>query len=163
MTQHVINQIHVLISLSAVTYPFVFKANASNDFIYIILLLMVLYSYIILQGECFISYVIKKYNDPKYVAGTDISVLDDFSDVFKNKTFASYAISYIIVALVIGSFIALKRYNFINIYYIYLFSVLLCIYFFILRTPSLYNVYFNIVFMIYVTFILYKVIMTRHQ
>jgi len=160
MDLYIIHFIHVVLSLILVNYPFLVKKNTLYDFIYIVLFFMLLYSYIILKGECFISYAIKKYEDPKYVMGSNLSVLYDYSYIFKNTTIASYVIFYIIITLFISSFIVLKRYNFINIRYIYLFTFLLFIYFFLLKmkTQTMLNFYFNIFFMIYISFLLYKVL-----
>jgi len=160
MEIYIIHFIHVLSSIILVNYPFLIKKNTLYDFIYIILFFMLLYSYIILKGECFISYAIKKYEDPTYEMGSNLSVLKDYSYIFKNTRIAYYVIFYLIISLFITSFIVLKRYNFIKIHYIYLFSVLLFIYFFLLKIKihSLFKVYFNIIFMIYITFLLYKIV-----
>ena len=156
----VIHFIHVVLSLILVNYPFLVKKNAFYDFIYIVLLFILLYSYIILKGECFVSYAIKKYNDPNYILGSDLSVLNDYSYVFKSITIAHYVIFYIIITLLISSFIVLTRYNFINIRYIYLFTILLFIYFVLIKikTNTIIKLYFNIFFMIYITFLLYRVL-----
>ena len=160
MDLYIIHFIHVVLSLILVNYPFLVKKNTLYDFIYIVLFFILLYSYIILKGECFISYAIKKYEDPNYVMGSNLSVLYDYSYIFKNTTIASYVIFYIIITLFISSFIVLKRYNFINIRYIYLFTILLFIYFFLLKmkTQTMLNFYFNIIFMIYITFLFYRVL-----
>ena len=160
MELYIIHFMHVVSSLILVNYPFLVKKNTFYDFIYIVLLLLLLYSYIIFKGECFISYAIKKYEDPKYIMGSNLSLLNDYSYIFKNTTIAYYVIFYIIITLFITSFIVLKRYNFINVRYIYLFSVLLLIYFILLKSKihSFLKFYFNIFFMIYITFLLYRVL-----
>jgi len=160
MELYIIHFIHVVLSLILVNYPFLVKKNPLYDFIYIVLLLILLCSYIIFKGECFISYAIKKYQDPNYVMGSSSSVLNDYSYVFKNKTLASYVIFYIIITLFISSFIVLKRYNFINVRYIYLFTILSIIYFILLKNKPLYqySFYFNIFFIFYITFLLYRVL-----
>ena len=164
MELYIIHFIHVVLSLILVNYPFLVKKNNLYDFIYIVLLLLLLYSYIILKGECFISYAIKKYQHPNYVMGSNLSVLDDYSYVFKNKTIASYVIFYIIITLFITSFIVLKRYNFINIRYVYLFTFLSIIYFILLKTDpySMYSFYFNMIYIFYITFLLYRVVMKKY-
>jgi hypothetical protein len=160
MELYIIHFIHVVLSLILVNYPFLVKKNPLYDFVYIVLLLLLLCSYIIFKGECFISYAIKKYQYPSYVMGSNLSVLNDFSYVFKNKKVASYVIFYIIITLFISSFIVLKRYNFINVRYIYLFTVLSIIYFILLKTnpQSWYSFYFNMTYMLYIIFLLYRVL-----
>jgi hypothetical protein len=159
MEFYIIHLLHVILSLLLVNYPFIIRKNDFYDLIYIVLLFILLYSYIILKGECFISYAIKKYENPNYVLGSDLSsVLQHYTYIFKNKTIANYVIIYILITLVISSFIVLHRHNFIDINYIYLFSLLLLVYFISLKMKrfSNYNIYFNIVFMFYITFLLYK-------
>lgn len=156
-----IHLLHVVLSLLSVNYPFIIRKNYFYDLTYIVLLFILLYSYIILKGECFISYAIKKYENPKYVLGSDLSsVLQHYSHIFKNKTIANYVIMYILITLVISSFIVLKRHDFIDINYIYVFSALLLAYFILLKMKSFakYRIYFNIVFMFYITFLLYRVL-----
>jgi len=159
MEFYIIHLLHVVLSLLSVNYPFIIRKNDFYDLIYIVLLFILLYSYLILKGECFISYAIKKYENPKYVLGSDLSsVLQHYTYIFKNKTIANYFIIYILITLVISSFIVLHRHNFIDIKYIYLFSLLLLTYFISIKMKrfSNYNIYFNIVFMFYITFLLYK-------
>jgi len=165
MELYIIHFIHVVLSLLLVNYPFLVKKNNFYDFIYIVLLLLLLCSYIILKGECFISYAIKKYQNPSYVMDSSLSVLNDFSYVFKNKTLASYVIFYIIITLFVSSFLVLKRYNFINIRYIYLFTVLSIIYFILLKTNpySWYSFYFNMIYIFYITFLLYRVLTKKYN
>jgi hypothetical protein len=164
MELYIIHLTHVFLSLILVNYPFLVRKNTFYDFIYIILLLILLYSYIILKGECFISYFIKKYEDPNYVAGTNVSVLNDYTYVFKNTTIASYVIFYILITFIISSFIVLKRYNFINIQYIYLFTSLLFIYLFIvkLNLHSNYIYYYNLFFMLYISFLFYRILTKKY-
>ena len=162
MDFYIIHLLHVVLSLLLVNYPFIIRKNYFYDLIYIVLLFILLYSYIILKGECFISYAIKKYENPKYVLGSDLSsVLQHYSYIFKNKTIANYVIIYILITLVISSFIVLQRHNFIDINFIYLFSLLLLVYFILLKMKSFskYSIYFNIVFMCYITFLLYKALL----
>jgi hypothetical protein len=165
MELYIIHFLHVVLSLLLVNYPFLVKKNHLFDFIYIVLLFILIYSYIILKGECFISYAIKKYEDPTYIMGSNLSVLNDYSYILKNKTIASYVIFYILTTLFISSFIVLKRYNFINIYYIYLFTVLSITYFILLKIKgySSYIFYFNMIYMFYITFLLFRVLTKKNN
>ena len=164
MDFYIIHLLHVILSLLLVNYPFIIRKNNICDLIYIISLFILLYSYIILKGECFISYAIHKFENPNYVLGSDLSsVIQHYSHIFKNETLAQYVIFYILIMLVISSFLVLKRQDFIHVNYIYLFSLLLFMYFILLRIESFSNYmdYFNIVFMSYMTFILYTLLHKR--
>jgi hypothetical protein len=164
MDFYIIHLLHVVSSLLLVNYPFIVRKNNLYDLIYIVSLFILLYSYIILKGECFISYAIKKFENPNYVTGSDLSsVLQHYSHIFKNTTLAQYVIIYILIMSVTSSFLVLKRQDFININYIYLFSLLLFMYFILLKMKSFskYMSYFNIIFMIYITFLLYTFLYER--
>jgi hypothetical protein len=164
MDFYIIHLLHVVFSILLVNYPFIVEKNNLYDLIYIISLFILLYSYIILKGECFISYVIHKYENPNYVLGSDLSsVIQHYSHIFKNETLAQYLIFYILIMLVISSFLVLKRQDFININYIYLFSLLLLMYLILLKMKSFskYMIYFNIVFICYITFLLYTFLYER--
>jgi hypothetical protein len=158
MDLYIIHFFHVVFTLLAVNYPFISSANKLYDLIYIICVFLLLYSYIILNRECFVSYAIKKYNDPSYIAGTDVSTVEDYSIVLKSEILASYVILYILLTFVVSSFVVLKRQNFINVKYIYVFSVLLICYFVSLRIPMLaeYSYYSNLIFASFITLLLYN-------
>jgi len=158
MSLYIINFFHVLASLLLVNYPLLIYKNSFYDYIYIILLFLLLYSYVILKGECFVSYAIKKYRDPNYIAGSNLSVVNEYASIFNSEEVANYIIIYILLTFIITSFIVLNRHNFINIHYIYIFTLVLVIYFILLKIKGLskYSFYFNIFFMIYITFLFYR-------
>ena len=154
----IINTAHILLTIFAVNYPLLFTKNRTRDTIYILLLFALLYSYILLQGECFISYAIKKYDNPDYKLGSKISVLDEYKSIlFNNEKLASFCILYILITLLFTSFIALTRHNFVSKKYVYLFSMFLLMYLFLVKMKNIDNIlfYFNIVFFAYITFLLY--------
>jgi len=156
-----INLLHVILTLLIVNYPFIIKKNYYYDFVYILLMFSLLYSYILLKGECFISYFIKKYKDPNYIAGTNVSVTDEYATVlFNNKTWAQYCIYYVLLAMIVSSFIVLQRHRFLKPIFVYAFSILLFAYFVLLRmnTSETIMTFFNAGFFLYITFLLYKLI-----
>jgi hypothetical protein len=161
---NIINIAHVILTIFAVNYPLLFTKNKSRDTIYILLLFALLYSYILLQGECFISYAIKKYENPEYKLGSKISVLDEYKTVlFNNENIASLCILYILITLIFTSFIALTRNNFVSEKYVYLFSLFLLTYLFLVKMNNVTNIlfYFNVVFFAYITFLLYFLIIKK--
>lgn len=156
-----INLFHVILTLLIVNYPFIIKTNYYYDFVYILLMFSLLYSYILLKGECFISYFVKKYKNPNYVAGTNVSVTDEYATVlFNNKIWAQYCVYYVLLAMIVAGYIVLQRHNFLKPIFVYVFSMLLFAYFLLLRidtTPYIMT-FFNAGFFLYITFLLYMLI-----
>lgn len=161
MDFYYINFFHVLFTLLIVHYPVLVKTNYYYDFVYILFMFALLYSYILLNGECFVSYFIKKYKNPAYKAGTDVSVNDEYKSVlFNSDTIAKYLIYYILVAMIISGFVVLRRHRFLQPIFVYLFSGLLLLYFVLLRMAAnkVFEKFFNVGFFGYITFLLYKLL-----
>lgn len=161
MDFYYVNLFHVILTLLIVNYPFFIKKNYYYDFVYILLMFSLFYSYILLKGECFISYFVKKYKNPNYVAGTNVSVTDEYATVlFNNKTWAQYCIYYVLLAMIVAGFVVLQRHRFIKPIFVYAFSMMLFAYFVLLRmdtTPHIMT-FFNTGFFLYITFLLYMLI-----
>lgn len=161
MDFYYINFFHVLLTLLIVHYPLLVNTNYHYDFVYILFMFALVYSYILLNGECFISYFIKKYKNPAYKAGTDVSVNDEYKSVlFNSDTIAKYCIYYILIAMIMAGFVVLWRHRFLQPIFVYLFSGLLLLYFVLLRigiNKELQRI-FNVGFFGYITFLLYKLL-----
>lgn len=76
------------------------------DHIYLALFVIVPFSWLFFRGECVISYIAKKMEDPNYVMGSDPANIKDMADLFPNETYYKifnhlnnlfYAISVFIV------------------------------------------------------------------
>jgi hypothetical protein len=159
MDFYYVNLFHVIFTILVVNYPFLVNKNYYYDFIYILLMFSLLYSYILLKGECFVSYFSKKYKNPDYIAGTNVSVMDEYATVlFNNQELATYCIYYILIAMVVAGFIVLQRHRFLKPIFVYIFSGLLFSYFVLLRMDKnkRFINYFNTIFFLYITFLLYK-------
>ena len=62
--------IHLVHCPCLIIYPYV---TDCFDFLYIIYFFGILFSYTFINGECPISYIYKKWKNPEYIAGSQIS------------------------------------------------------------------------------------------
>ncbi len=78
-----ITVIHIVLTILTSFYAFLFKKTVF-DYIYLIILYFILLQWTYLNGECLISYVVKKIRDKDYVAGTDVNT-NELEIMFKGK------------------------------------------------------------------------------
>jgi len=67
------------------TYGFIFVKDVAFDKLYMFSILFIPFSWIICKDECIISYLIKKYKNPKYRLGDEPENVEDISNLFTNK------------------------------------------------------------------------------
>jgi hypothetical protein len=70
-------------------YGFVITKNVLFDKLYVISFISIPFSWIICKDECIISYLVKKYENPKYILGSEPDNSNDITDLFPNKTIYS--------------------------------------------------------------------------
>ena len=68
--------LHILIFIFTSFYVFIFPKN-NFDFIYLFYSFTVILSWTLLNGECYITYLIKKIQDPNYVPGKNVMNNED--------------------------------------------------------------------------------------
>lgn len=78
--EKIIAVLHFIFFLFFLTYAFLFPKNWF-DLYYLLLLFSTALSWTICKGECIISVLFKKYNDPNYQIGENQSV-DDLTGLF---------------------------------------------------------------------------------
>ena len=66
-------------------YGFIISKNIFSDKLYIISFIAIPFSWIICKDECFISYTMKKLENPNYILGTEPENVKDISDLFTHK------------------------------------------------------------------------------
>ena len=66
-------------------YGFINKKNILYDKLYIISFVSIPFSWIICKDECFISYIMKKLENPNYILGHEPENVKDISDLFMNE------------------------------------------------------------------------------
>lgn len=114
----VIGLLHAFFAIFISFYGLIFKKNWF-DYIYIFYTIIVLISWTFYNGECVLTYLIKKNKDKKYIAGTESTDLKDMYLVFGSKEIVYLIITISLFINVISLHLVLKRNNFP--YFIYYF------------------------------------------
>uniref|UniRef100_A0A6C0JXA2 Uncharacterized protein n=1 Tax=viral metagenome TaxID=1070528 RepID=A0A6C0JXA2_9ZZZZ len=65
-------------------YGFIFPPFIFLDNIYAITFISIPFSWILCKDECIISYIVKKWNDPTYIMGTNPADASDIPVIFTN-------------------------------------------------------------------------------
>lgn len=105
---------HLLFAFFLSIYGFISTKNWFDKF-YIYYNYLVLISWTFFNGECFITYMIKKYENPKYIAGTDSTDLSDMS-YFIDKNIFSFLLILFIILNTFSIFLVNRRNNYISLY-----------------------------------------------
>jgi hypothetical protein len=154
--------IHLLAMVVSNIYGFIFNKNLFFDKLYIISFLLIPFSWIIFNDECFISYLIKKLNNPNYILGTKPHDIQDITDLFTNKNY--YMIFYNInnILRVLSVIIVCTRSFYIN-QYLLISTLILYLYYnydITLEINSRKHIYpyFHIIFSILILIILWIII-----
>jgi hypothetical protein len=117
MLNQVIGIFHALFAIAISFYGIIFR-KSWFDVLFVLYTLIVLISWTFYNGDCPLTYYIKKDYNQNYVAGEDPTDLQDMYLVFGNKEIVYIIITIAVVFNVISSFIVLKRNGFSSyIYY----------------------------------------------
>lgn len=68
----IIPLLHLILIITTSIYGLVIEKNQIFDFIYFLIIYIILLSWTFLNGECLITYYFKKYQDPDYIAGKEL-------------------------------------------------------------------------------------------
>ena len=91
----------------------IFTKKNSFDFFYIFGIILLVTSWTFYDGECIITYYIKKSKNNNYIAGEDSNDLDDiFSSFNQTKNIAKQIIFFSNFLLVISLYLVLNRNNY---------------------------------------------------
>jgi hypothetical protein len=164
----IIGFFHFLISIFNAVYGFIFKKNRF-DYVYIIYSIIVFLSWTFFNGECIITYIIKKHNDKNYKIGDNSTDLKNMYLLVGSKNNIYIIISLLILFNVISLFIVLKRNNFPKIIYIS-YPIIKLLYTFLLRIclniseNTLFQTIQYIIRIILIIFLYYVLyFLTRHE
>jgi hypothetical protein len=94
---NLISYIHFLGSIFTLLYPFIIPKN-KYDYLYIYYIILLNLSWMIFNGECFISLIFKKIKNKKYEIGSNIN-----ADDIKNITGSKFYNIYIRLCLLLNS------------------------------------------------------------
>lgn len=106
-----IGLLHLIFALFISLYGFIFKKN-SFDYIYILYICLVIVSWTFYNGECPLTYYIKKQQNNKYIAGKDSTDLTDMYLLFGSKKIVDGFIFVSIFLNAVSEYIVLKRNNY---------------------------------------------------
>jgi len=107
----IIGLAHLLFAIFIAFYGIVFK-KMWFDYVYIIYAILVLISWTYYNGECPLTYYIKKQQDNSYIAGEESTDINDMYLLFGSKDIIYTIITITIIFNVISEFIVLKRNNY---------------------------------------------------
>jgi len=150
-TKKIIGYIHLLLCIFKYTYGYIFPSILLIDSLYIILFAVIPLSWIFFNGECILSYFIKKYEDNNYKLGDEPSNYKDMSDLFPNNKIYSYYTN-ITTFIYIGSLIIVN--NRTKIIPNYIFYIILILFLLYCYDIELFNSYYTKLFSPYFQIIL---------
>ena len=73
-------------------YGFIFAKHVLCDKLYAVSFVVIPFSWVVCKDECIISYLIKKYENPHYILGTEPENVNDITDLFPSRI--SYELFY---------------------------------------------------------------------
>ena len=125
---------HLLIVIYEILYPLLFN-NRFYDIIYILFFHMLLLSWILLRGECCISFLYKKLMIKDYIAGTNVFKFNDINRIFPfiNESHIYFIFSILPFYYLYFTYVLNKRTNAIYNNQLFLFIFLHIFYIFYLR------------------------------
>lgn len=104
----IVGVLHTIITIFVCSYAFIFPKN-NFDFIFIFYTLFIVTSWSSLNGECFITYLMKRKSDIHYIAGQNVH---DNSDLYvypiSDKS-ANMLINIIMIIWWYGTYIVFRR------------------------------------------------------
>lgn len=148
----IVGIIHLLLALYISFYGMIFSKN-SFDFIYILYTILISISWTFYNGECPLTYYIKKINNDNYIAGTESTDIKDMYLAFGSKEIVYYIITISLFMTSISYYLVLKRNNYPNYIYILL-PIMQLLYILSLRIQHK-NLYKNKIFLLFQEFFKY--------
>jgi hypothetical protein len=98
---------HLIFAILISIYAFATKKNGFDKF-YLIYNYLVFISWTFFDGECYVTYVIKKMEDPNYVAGSESTDLTDMNSQFDKKSFRAF-LDIFVVLNILSIFLVNRR------------------------------------------------------
>ena len=108
---------HVCIMLFMATYAFLFKRNRF-DYLFLVVNYLILLHWTFLNGECVVTYVFKKLEDPQYTVGSNLHK-DELKTTFKGneKTIQLFIVLHNLVFM-LNLYLVFKRNHISPVIYI---------------------------------------------
>jgi hypothetical protein len=112
-TKKVVGIGHLFFSILISIYAFVFRKNWFDKY-YIIYNYLVYISWTFFDGECPLTYLIKKIEDPNYIAGSESTDLADMNLHFDKKSFRAF-LDIFVVLNILSIFLVNRRNGYIPV------------------------------------------------
>jgi hypothetical protein len=150
-----VSVLHALFATWLAFYAFFFP-RSKYDYFILFIIFTIAWCWTLHKGECFISYYVRKINDPSYKMGTEVNA-DDMYIIFgdQNKEYLQFFFSKICPFVqIVNIYLLMKRNSFSSTETI-LYPLLFFVYYYSsYLKSSLINTSFTIVF----TYILYRIV-----
>jgi hypothetical protein len=163
---NLVSIVHFILSVFMAIYAFIIN-KSQYDIYYICITLLILLSWLIYNGECYVTYLFKKTKNPNYIAGSQSIDLDDMN-ICGDKICSRYFFFALMIVNICSVGLVLHRNKYLSEYTIYLFLLLYLILILILRkfylsdsTFKYYHLdvffeYFKIIFGIFILYVFYS-------
>lgn len=115
----IISFFHIMLGIFMSFYAFIFPKNFLFDFLYILFIIFLLFSWILFDNECVISYYYYKINNIK--KNKDTSDIDEIID--SKSFFGKFCFVFTTLAIIISIYIAAIRSKIASSYIITLFII----------------------------------------
>ena len=162
--------LHAIVMIFLSLYAFIVPKYKTADFIYAITVITIVLSWLLFNNECFISYAIRKYQDPTYVMGSDAMNMNDLIDIF-GPTMVNYVVNGIIAFMLISFYLVSFRSLLLSPNIMYIFVSCSALFLLSIRhffeIGSLYaawlpfDMVFRIIFVIFLFSLLYRLVMKK--
>jgi len=106
-----IGTIHILYAVIMAFYGLIIKKNWF-DYFYIYLTIFTVITWTFYNGECVLTYLIKKNKNKNYIAGTESTDLTDMYLLFGSKEIVYFIVTVSLFINAISLYLVLKRNNF---------------------------------------------------
>jgi len=100
--------LHVAEMVFIATYAFILPKHKMVDYMFVFVISVGVLSWLLMKNECFISYAIRKMNDPEYEMGSDALNMNDLTEVI-GLDWIHYFVNGVLFFMFISFFIAARR------------------------------------------------------
>jgi len=152
---YIVSVLHALLAAWLAFYAFFFP-RSKYDYLILFLIFTIGWCWTVHKGECFLTYYLRKFNDPSYKMGTDVNA-DDMHVIFgdQNKEYVKFFFNKICpIVQTVNIYLLMKRNSFSSAETV-LYPLLFYIYYQVsfLKYSSI-NTYFAVIF----TYVLYRIV-----
>lgn len=101
--------LHFILSILLYSYGLIVRQRTSWDSLFLLITYVLVLHWTFYNGECVVSYLAKKKEDPEYVAGSDVFDLKDMSDTGISPETIRIIMNILLLLWFYSTFVVLKR------------------------------------------------------